>query len=166
MAGGSLADFERARPVFEAFGKTIRLCGPVGTGQAVKLVNQLLVGIHTAAICEAAVLGVKLGADPAVVLEVIAASFGGSAMVSRNLPRIISREFDPATPIALILKDLGIILQEARRCGVPLLLGAVTEERFSEATRRGIGGEDMAALVKLWEQAASTVVTALGNADA
>jgi 3-hydroxyisobutyrate dehydrogenase-like beta-hydroxyacid dehydrogenase len=156
MCGGSASDFDRALPVFQAFGKMIRLCGPVGSGQAVKLVNQLLVGIHTAAIAEGAVLGAKLGADPAVVLELIGSSFGGSMMLTRNLPRFMARDFKPATPVGLILKDLGIIHDEARRTGVPLFLGAIAEQRFSEAAARGWGAEDMAALVKLWEEAAST----------
>ena len=64
MVGGEQGAFEHALPVFRAFGKNIRLCGPTGAGQAVKLVNQLLVGVHTAAIAEAAVFGARLGADP------------------------------------------------------------------------------------------------------
>src|SRR3954464_8680468 len=71
MAGGEEAVFELGAAVFRAFGKNIRLCGPAGAGQAVKLVNQLLVGVHTAAIAEAAVFGARLGADPQVVLEVL-----------------------------------------------------------------------------------------------
>src|SRR5438045_5053709 len=93
MVGGEKEAFEAALPVFQAFGKNIRLCGPTGAGQAVKLVNQLLVGVHTAAIAEAAVLGAKMGADPKTVLEVIGTSFGGSTMMTRNLPRFISRDF-------------------------------------------------------------------------
>jgi 3-hydroxyisobutyrate dehydrogenase-like beta-hydroxyacid dehydrogenase len=164
MCGGNSTDFDRALPVFEAFGRLIRLCGPGGAGQAVKLVNQLLVGIHTAAIAEAAVVGLKLGADPSIVLELIGNSFGGSAMLARNVPRFLARDFSPATPVDLILKDLGIIHDEARRCGVPLLLGALAEQRFSEASARGWGGEDMAALVKLWEEPAQAVVAKVTTA--
>src|SRR3954466_524645 len=158
MAGGEEGGFERARPVFRAFGKNIRLCGPTGAGQAVKLVNQLLVGVHTAAIAEAAVLGAKLGADPKTVLEVIGTSFGGSTMMTRNLPRFISRDFSAATPVRLLLKDLGIIHDEAKAAQVPLLLGALAEQRFLEACGRGFGDEDMAALVKLWEEPARVKV--------
>src|SRR5205085_3521856 len=93
MVGGDKAAFDIALPVFQAFGKNIRLCGGVGAGQAIKLVNQLLVGVHTAAIAEAAVLGAKLGADPRTVLDLIGTSFGGSTMMTRNLPRFISRDF-------------------------------------------------------------------------
>ena len=158
MAGGDQAVFDRALPVLQAFGKNIRLCGPIGAGQVVKLVNQLLVGIHTAAIAEAAVFGVRFGADPQVVLDVIGTSFGGSTMMTRNLPRFISRDFGPATPVGLILKDLGLIHDEARAGGVPLLLGGLAEQRFSEARARGLGDEDMAALVKLWEEPAGVSV--------
>jgi len=152
MTGGEQAVFDRALPVLQAFGKNIRLCGGLGAGQVVKLVNQLLVGIHTSAIAEAAVFGVRFGADPQVVLEVIGTSFGGSTMMTRNLPRFISRDFSPATPVGLILKDLGLIHDEAKAGGIPLLLGGLVEQRFSEAYARGMGDEDMAALVKLWEE--------------
>jgi 3-hydroxyisobutyrate dehydrogenase-like beta-hydroxyacid dehydrogenase len=158
MAGGEQAVFERALPVFRAFGKNIRLCGPTGTGQAVKLVNQLLVGVHTAAIAEAAVFGARLGADPQVVLEVLGTSFGGSTMMTRNMPRFISRDFKPATPVKLLLKDLGLIHDEAKGVNVPLFLGSVAEQRFLEATAKGHGDEDMAALVRLWEEAAGSTV--------
>lgn len=159
MVGGDAAVFDRALPVFEAFGKNIKLCGPVGSGQVVKLINQLLVGIHTSAIAEAAVFGARLGADAQVVLDLIGTSFGGSTMMTRNLPRFMSRDFSPATPVSLILKDLGLIHDEAKNTGVPLLLGALAEQRFSEASARGLGEDDMAALVKLWEDPAGVTVT-------
>jgi 3-hydroxyisobutyrate dehydrogenase/2-hydroxy-3-oxopropionate reductase len=160
MVGGEQEVFDRSLPVLQAFGKNIRLCGGTGSGQVVKLVNQLLVGIHTSAIAEAAVFGVRFGADPQVVLDVIGTSFGGSTMMTRNLPRFISRDFSPATPVGLILKDLGLIHDEARAGGVPLLLGGLAEQRFSEARARGFGDEDMAALVKLWEEPAGVDVAA------
>src|SRR5437868_2763590 len=82
MVGGEQAVFDRAQPALQAFGKNIRLCGGLGAGQVVKLVNQLLVGIHTSAIAEAAAFGVRFGADPQVLLEVIGTSFGGSTMMT------------------------------------------------------------------------------------
>lgn len=158
MVGGDQAVFDRALPVFQAFGKNIRLCGPVGAGQVVKLINQLLVGVHTSAVAEAAVFGAKLGADPQVVLDLIGTSFGGSTMMTRNVPRFISRDFSGATPVSLILKDLGLIHDEAREANVPLLLGALAEQRFVEARARGLADEDMAALVKLWEEPSGVTV--------
>ena len=158
MVGGDAATYELMLPIFQCFGKNIRLCGNVGAGQAVKLVNQLLVGIHTAAIAEAAVLGVKLGADPATVLELIGTSFGGSTMMTRNLPRFIARDFSPATSVSLLVKDLGIIHDEARKNGVPVFLGGLVEQRFIEAQARGWGQQDIAAVVQLWEEAAGAEV--------
>ncbi|MGC0366549.1 3-hydroxyisobutyrate dehydrogenase-like beta-hydroxyacid dehydrogenase [Rhodococcus sp. 27YEA15] len=155
MVGGDENDYQRALPAFESFGKTIRLCGPVGTGQAVKLVNQLLVGIHTAAIAEATVLGTALGADPKVVLDLVGSSFGGSVMLSRNIPRFVSRDFSGATPVSLILKDLGIIRDEGDRVGVPLPLAEMVKQHFALADSQGWADEDMAALVKLWETGVS-----------
>jgi 3-hydroxyisobutyrate dehydrogenase/2-hydroxy-3-oxopropionate reductase len=158
MVGGEQAAFDRALPVLQAFGKNIRLCGPTGAGQVVKLINQLLVGIHTSAIAEAAVFGAALGADPQVVLDLIGTSFGGSTMMTRNMPRFMSRDFSGATPVGLILKDLGLIHDEARAANVPLLLGGLAEQRFVEARGKGWNDEDMAALVKLWEEPAGVTV--------
>jgi 3-hydroxyisobutyrate dehydrogenase-like beta-hydroxyacid dehydrogenase len=163
MVGGDQETFDRALPVFRAFGKNIRLCGPSGAGQVVKLINQLLVGVHTAAIAEAAVFGAKLGADPRVVLEMIGTSFGGSTMMTRNLPRFISRDFGPATSITILLKDLGVIHDEAKAANVPLLLGAVAEQRFLEARARGLADKDIASLVRLWEEAAGVTVDKPGS---
>jgi 3-hydroxyisobutyrate dehydrogenase/2-hydroxy-3-oxopropionate reductase len=158
MVGGEQAIYERALPVFQSFGKNIRLCGPVGAGQAVKLVNQLLVGIHTAASAEAVVFGVSLGADPQVLLDMLGTSFGGSQMLLRNVPRFVSRDFNAATPIGLILKDLRLIEGEAERTHVPLQLGALAEHIFAEASSRGMTNDDMAGLVRLVEQAAGLEV--------
>jgi 3-hydroxyisobutyrate dehydrogenase/2-hydroxy-3-oxopropionate reductase len=152
MVGGEQAVFDRALPVFQSFGKNIRLCGPVGAGQAVKLVNQLLVGIHTAASAEAVVFGVSLGADPQVILEMLGTSFGGSQMLLRNVPRFISRDFSAATPVGLILKDLKLIQGEAQERHVPLQLGALAEKIFAEASSHGMAGDDMAGVVRLVEE--------------
>jgi 3-hydroxyisobutyrate dehydrogenase/2-hydroxy-3-oxopropionate reductase len=159
MVGGSESDLSRVRPVFNAFASNITLCGPVGAGQVVKLLNQLLVGIHTAAVAEAAVLGSKLGADATTVLKVLGTSFGGSTMMRRNIPRFVERDFSGATPVSLILKDLGLIQHEALAAGVPLPLGALTQQLFVEAVGRGLESDDMAALVQLWEEPANTIVT-------
>jgi 3-hydroxyisobutyrate dehydrogenase-like beta-hydroxyacid dehydrogenase len=159
MVGGSDSDLNRVRSMFEAFAGNITLCGSVGAGQVVKLLNQLLVGIHTAAVAEAAVLGSKLGADAITVLEVLGTSFGGSTMMRRNIPRFVDRDFSGATPIGLILKDLGLIQREALAASVPLPLGALTQQFFVEAVGRGLGNDDMAALVQLWEEPANTIVT-------
>ena len=160
MVGGDDATFNRALPVLEAFGSKIRLCGPVGAGQAIKLVNQYLVAVHTLAASEAAAFAVRLGADLATVQDVIGTSFGSSAMLLRNLPRYIARDFSPATPVSLIAKDLSIIHAEAMDAGVPLLVGGLVEQCYLEAKARGWAGEDMSALVKVWDREAESSVDA------
>jgi 3-hydroxyisobutyrate dehydrogenase-like beta-hydroxyacid dehydrogenase len=154
MVGGDDATFNRALPILEAFGSKIRLCGPVGAGQAIKLVNQYLVAVHTLAASEAAAFAVGLGADLATVQDVIGTSFGSSAMLLRNLPRFSARDFSPATPVGLIAKDLSIIHAEAMDAEVPLLLGGLVEQCYLEAKARGWAGEDMSALVKFWDREA------------
>ncbi len=158
MVGGEREAFQRALPVFQAFGTNIHLVGPSGLGTVVKLVNQLLVGIHTAASAEAVVFGVKLGADPQALLEIIGTSFGGSTMLSRNLPRMIRRDFSPATPSVLILKDLGIITDVAREQNVRLLLGSLAQQLFVEARGLGLDELDMSALVQPLERLAGVTV--------
>jgi 3-hydroxyisobutyrate dehydrogenase-like beta-hydroxyacid dehydrogenase len=152
MAGGDDASFNRALSVLEAFGSKIRLCGPVGAGQAIKLVNQYLVAVHTMAASEAAAFAVRLGADLGTVQDVIGTSFGSSAMLLRNLPRYIARDFSPATPVSLIAKDLSIIHAEAMEAGVPLFVGGLVQQCYLEAKARGWAGEDMSALVKFWDR--------------
>jgi 3-hydroxyisobutyrate dehydrogenase-like beta-hydroxyacid dehydrogenase len=151
MVGGDAQSFEGALPILQQLGQNVRLCGPVGAGQAVKLTNQLLVAVHTAAVAEAAALAVRLGADLSTVEDVIGTSFGSSAMLLRDLPRFRSRDFDPATPVSLISKDLGIIHAEAKAAGVPLPLGGLAEQCFVAARARGWAEEDMSALFKLWD---------------
>ena len=158
MVGGSVEHLERARPILAVSCARIRRCGDVGAGQVVKLVNQLLVGVHTAASAEAAVLGATLGADPEALADVLSTSFGASRMLERNLPRFTSRDFSPATTTGVILKDLGLILDEADGAGCPLPLGALAFQRFAEGAAAGYGGDDMAGLVRLWEAAAGTTV--------
>lgn len=158
MVGGDAAAFEQARPVFEAMGQNIRRCGPPGAGTAVKLVNQLLVGIHTAAAAEAVVLGVKAGADPEIILDLLATSYGASRMLLRNLPLQIARDWTPTTPVSVILKDLALIHEFARDQGARLLLGGMSLELFKEAVQLGHGDKDMSALCLPLEQLAQTEI--------
>jgi 3-hydroxyisobutyrate dehydrogenase-like beta-hydroxyacid dehydrogenase len=158
MVGGETATFERARPVFEAYGKNIRLCGPTAAGSAIKLVNQLLVAINTAGLAEALVFGMKAGADPQMILEVVGTGFGGSRMLERNVPLVLQRNFKAGTPIALILKDLSLINELAGELGTDLQMGARAREVFDLASRAGLGDDDMAGLVRPYEQKAGVEV--------
>jgi len=121
MAGGSEADIDRARPVFEAMGKCTRI-GPVGAGQLAKLANQAIVGITIGAVSEALLLAAKGGADPKAVREALMGGFAGSRILELHGQRMIDRDFAPGAPSRIQLKDLRMILDEARAEGLTLPL--------------------------------------------
>jgi 3-hydroxyisobutyrate dehydrogenase/2-hydroxy-3-oxopropionate reductase len=150
MVGGDKAAFEAARPIFRAFGSVVTWCGPTGSGEKVKLVNQLLVAIHALASAEAAALSVAMGADLESTLDVVSQSWGASTILARNAPRYIARDFAGAAPIRILLKDIGLILDEAVELGIELPLGRLVQQRLIEARNAGLGDEDIAALIKLW----------------
>ena len=158
MVGGEQSTFDRALPVFQAMGKNIRLVGGSGVGSTIKLANQLLVAINTAGVAEALVLGVKAGADPRVMLDVLRTSFGGSAMLARNVPMMLDRSFTAGTGINVLLKDLSLIDDLSFETGVRTLLGGLSTQIFREARALGHGEQDIAALVQVLEKEAGIEV--------
>jgi 3-hydroxyisobutyrate dehydrogenase-like beta-hydroxyacid dehydrogenase len=151
MVGGDRPAFEDAMPVLQAFGSVIAWCGPSGSGEQVKLVNQLLVAIHALASAEAAAFSVGMGAGLGTTLDLVGKSWGSSTILSRNAPRYVARDFSPASPLRILLKDIRLINEEARELGIRLPLGELVERRLLEGIHAGLGDEDMAALIKLWE---------------
>ena len=111
MVGGDLADFQQAQPLFAAMGKNIRLCGPVGSGQAVKMCNQALCALHMVGLCEAMQLAQEQGIDPNLIVEVCSTGAAGSWALSNLGPKIIASDLDPGFMIKHILKDLRILLE-------------------------------------------------------
>ncbi|MDQ6691383.1 MAG: NAD(P)-dependent oxidoreductase [Candidatus Dormibacteraeota bacterium] len=158
FVGGDATAFETALPALRAYGGTIRLCGPTGSGTVLKLANQLLVIIHTAATAEAAVFATRLGADPQVLLEMVGPSYGGSTIFRRHLPRIIARDFKPDGPLRILTKDMSLVRAVADAAGLSLPLASQVEPLIAEAIGRGMGDEDMSALVKLYEERSGTQV--------
>ena len=102
--------------------------------------------------------GASLGADPQVLLEMIGPSYGGSTIFTRHLPRIIARDFRPDGPLRILNKDMGVVRAVADATGVALPLASQVEPMIAEAIARGMGDEDMSALVKLYEERAGTQV--------
>jgi 3-hydroxyisobutyrate dehydrogenase-like beta-hydroxyacid dehydrogenase len=163
MVGGDPETYEQLRPLLSVMGKNIRRCGASGAGTIVKLVNQLLVGINTAAVAEAMVLGVKAGADPQVLLEVIGTSYGGSTMMTRNVPLMLERRFGAGTAVSLIIKDLGLIANLADELSVRLLLGTLARQVYGEARALGFDDDDMAGIIRPLERL--TGVSVVPTAD-
>lgn len=148
MAGGPQQAYDQALPVFDAMGATVRRIGPTGTGTTVKLINQLLVGIHSAAAAEAMLLGAKSGADPELVFEVLNSGWGQSFMLGRNAPVMLDRDFAGVrTQINVFLKDLGLVEELAHELNTPTPAGDVAYKLLKEAVRQGLGEMDGAAVV-------------------
>ena len=122
MVGGDPEAYNKAFPIFETMGTTVRHIGPTGTGTTVKLVNQLLVGIHSVAAAEAMLLGAKSGADPALVFEMVSSGWGQSFMLNRNAPVMLDRDFEGVrTQISVFLKDLGLVEELAHTLNLSLI---------------------------------------------
>ena len=149
MAGGDERHFETARPVLEAMGANLNLVGPVGQGSVVKLTNQLLVGIHTMAACEAFLFGTSAGADGKQLLDVLSTSWGASNMLTRNGPMMLSGDYGSLAPVRLLAKDLGLVEDAAADLGVPLPLVQRTRALFDEGMARGLSESDISSLVTL-----------------
>lgn len=147
MAGGDESVYNAALPVLDVIGGNIHHLGPVGAGTAMKLVNQLLVGVNMAAVAEALVFGANAGASPDKILDVISTSFGGSKMLDRGIPLIRDRNFAPATPVDLIRKDLGIVIESADADNLPLNITRQSLALFNRAHSDGLGENDMTAIV-------------------
>lgn len=109
MVGGEREDFEEARPLLEVLGKTIRLCGPTGSGQAVKLCNQVLCSVHMVALCEAMQLANQQGIDPNLVVEVCSTGAAGSWALANLGPKIADADYQPGFAIKHMLKDLRLV---------------------------------------------------------
>lgn len=159
MAGGPREAFNQALPLFQAMGTTVRHMGPTGAGTVVKLVNQLLVGIHSLAAAEGMLLGAKAGADPELVFEVVNSGWGQSFMLARNAPVMLDRDFAGVRgQLKLILKDLGLIQELARELDTPTPGGELAYRMFQEAVQASLGDLDPAAIVLLLEERAGFAI--------
>lgn len=159
MVGGPEEVFWQVKPVLECLGEKIYHVGDVGAGDAVKVVNNLLLGINMAAVAEALVLGVKAGLKPEVMLEIIGNSSGQSyAFKAKVANFVLPGRFEPGFAIDLQAKDLDLALQTARENDVPLMLGGLVRQVYALARARGLGGQDIAAVIRVWEEATGAEV--------
>ena len=149
MVGGEQAALDRAMPFLRAMGANIQRVGGVGQGEVVKLINQLLVAVHTEAACEAMVLAMRAGADPQQVLDIMATSWGTSAMLTRTGPKVASNDYGSAAPTRLLAKDIGLVADMASENGLTLPLVDRTRETIAKAMASGLSETDVAALATL-----------------
>jgi 3-hydroxyisobutyrate dehydrogenase-like beta-hydroxyacid dehydrogenase len=146
MVGGEAALLEECRPLLETMGTRILHVGPVGQGKVVKMINQVMAAVHLLTIGEAFALGVKCGADPQVLYEVIKVSSGYSKMMDLRLPDfLLAGRFEPGFKLDLMKKDINLAVDSAKAAGVPLLLTAEAARIFAAASAAGKGGADFSA---------------------
>jgi 3-hydroxyisobutyrate dehydrogenase len=151
MASGRPEAFAAAGDVLDAIaGKVYRLGDQAGIGSTVKMVNQHLAGIHIAAACEAMALGLRAGADPKQLFEVISHSAGSSWMFENRMPHILAGDYAPKSAVSIFVKDLGIVLDAARALEFPLPLAAAAHQLYLATTAAGHGGEDDSAVIKFY----------------
>ncbi|MDZ7729405.1 MAG: NAD(P)-dependent oxidoreductase [Dehalococcoidia bacterium] len=147
MVGGDEAAFERAKPVFDAMGKTIVHVGPSGAGQVVKLCNQVAGGLNLLAMAEAITLSRRAGVDPAKMLEVVSAGAAGSWMLSNLGPRAASGDFAPGFMVELQQKDLRLVMETASESLTPLPGSAIVQQLLRSLEAHGRGRDGTQAIV-------------------
>ncbi len=151
MAAGAPEAFAKCERMFDSIAsKLYRLGDAPGQGSKVKMINQLLAGVHIAAAAEAMALGIRAGADPAALYEVISNSAGSSWMFQNRVPHILAGDYTPLSAVNIFIKDLGIVLDSARKSAFPLPLTATAQQMFMMAAAAGHGAEDDSAVVKIF----------------
>jgi 3-hydroxyisobutyrate dehydrogenase-like beta-hydroxyacid dehydrogenase len=152
MGAGSDAAFAKARPVLDAISSKVWQLGTEpGVGSTVKMVNQLLAGVHIATAAEAMALGIRAGADPKTLFEVISASAGSSWMWQNRIPHVLDGDDTPLSAVNIFVKDLGIVLDQARALTFPLPLAAAAHQLFLAAAAHGEGAKDDVFVIRVWE---------------
>lgn len=149
MVGGEEAALERARPALEAYASRITLMGPVGSGQATKAVNQVLVAGIAQAVCEGLALGEALGLDPERLLPTLGAGAAGNWFLEKRGASMLRDAFGVGFKLSLLHKDLGIIRGMARGAGIRDTVVEQSLADYAELMARGHGDEDISALIRL-----------------
>ncbi|MCS5562935.1 NAD(P)-dependent oxidoreductase [Marinobacter qingdaonensis] len=162
MAGGEPADLDRAEPVFAALGRCTRI-GPVGAGQLAKLANQAIVGITIGAVSEALLLAAKGGADPAAVREALLGGFAGSRILELHGQRMLDRDFAPGAPARIQLKDMRMILDEARNEGLTLPLAQQVHNEYLSLVANGHSDVDHSGLLLELEHLNGALLGSVGR---
>ncbi|WP_198972886.1 L-threonate dehydrogenase [Xylophilus sp. ASV27] len=151
MTSGSPAAYEKAGAALDAMAaKVYRLGERAGAGSKVKIINQLLAGVHIAAAAEAMALGLREGVDPAALYEVITHSAGNSWMFENRMAHVLAGDYTPLSAVDIFVKDLGLVLDMARSSKFPLPLSSTAHQMFMQASSAGFAREDDSAVIKIF----------------
>lgn len=152
MASGPEAAFAKAGPVLDAVAtKVWRLGEAPGIGATVKVVHQLLAGVHIAVAAEAMALGIRAGADPRQIYEVVTSAAGNSWMFENRMARVLEGDDAPRSAVDIFVKDLGLVAQMARSLDFPVPLAAQAQQLFTAASAMGHGRADDGFVIRVWQ---------------
>lgn len=159
MVGGPKEVYEECLPIFKALGKQITYMGEIGSGQATKLCNQVICGLHIQAVCEGLMLGARLGLDMERLLQVVTAGYANSRILSHLGPKMVERDFRPGFKMRHQLKDLKNALNTAAALNVPLPCTALVQQLFRGVEADGLGEEGTQASILVMEKLAGHKLT-------
>lgn len=151
MTAGTPAAYAKAGGALDAMAaKVYKLGDRAGNGSKVKIINQLLAGVHIAAAAEAMALGLREGVDAAALYEVITHSAGNSWMFENRMAHVLAGDYTPLSAVDIFVKDLGLVLDTARASKFPLPLSATAHQMFMQASTAGHAKEDDSAVIKIF----------------
>jgi L-threonate 2-dehydrogenase len=151
MTAGRPEAYAKAGNALDAMAAQVYKLGDrAGNGSKVKIINQLLAGVHIAAAAEAMALGLREGVDAAALYEVITHSAGNSWMFENRMAHVLAADYTPLSAVDIFVKDLGLVLDTARATKFPLPLASTAHQMFMQASSAGFGREDDAAVIKIF----------------
>ena len=151
MTAGTPEAYAKAEPFLNAMAaKVYKLGDCAGAGSKVKIINQLLAGVHSAAAAEALALGLREGVDPDALYEVITHSAGNSWMFENRMAHVLAADYTPLSAVDIFVKDLGLVLDMARASKFPLPLSSTAHQMFMQASTAGFAKEDDSAVIKIF----------------
>ncbi len=151
MTAGTPAAYAKAEFALNLMAaKVYKLGDSAGAASKVKIINQLLAGVHIAAAAEAMALGLREGVDPTALYDVITHSAGNSWMFENRMPHVLAADYTPLSAVNIFVKDLGLVLDMARASNFPLPLSSTAHQMFMQASTAGHGTEDDSAVIKIF----------------
>ena len=147
MVGGSRAAFDRVRPILLVLGSSVHLCGPSGAGSTMKLLNQILISVHTIVTAEAVAFAEQAGLDPHLALDLIPAGLAGSAIFDRNARRTLVEDFAPGARLDLLVKDAALVRELCDTLALCLPVFFEARNSLEQAFNKGYDQHDLAAVI-------------------
>jgi 3-hydroxyisobutyrate dehydrogenase len=153
MVGGKEEIFKQCQDIFRAMGKNIYYCGPIGSGEISKIVNNMVLAICMQATCEGMILGTKAGVQPKTLYEIMSKSSAQNWALNTYMPKkAFKGDFEPGFMVDLMYKDLGLAQNLASAYKVPILFGAEVRQVFEIARVAGKGRKDFSAILTTLEE--------------